>query len=567
MFKRKTMFFILSLVFMLVLVGCSSDESSTQEETVRETETDESEGNEASEYDTSPVTYTFFNAQTPGKDIDTNQTRIGKLFEEQTGVNFRVEHIVGDVNTRIGTMVASGQYPDMISPDVAIDILLDAGAFIPLDDLLEEYGPNILEAYGPYLDLMRQEDGKIYYIPFGATHDYIPNPNIDQGAFWIQRSVLKEFGYPEITTFEEYFDLIEEYHALYPQRDGSNTIGFTALTYDWRFFALANPPMHLAGYPNDGDVIVDMDTFEAKVYANSEYTKRYLQKLNELNSKGLFDREAFVANYDEYLAKLTSGRVLGFFDYGWQVNQAFDNLLLAGNDDHRYMALPIVFEETEKDQYLDPPAFISNRGVGITVSADNPERIIQYFDNMIKEENQRLIMWGFEGEHYEVGDDGRFYRTNDQIALLEDRSVKEDLGMWYFEWNWPRLNGQFSDGNAVEPRRQAEVARAAYREGDLDILGMYGLDVFADLFAEPDERPWFPAWSANIEQGSAAQIFEQRSDDLKKRHFPRIVLASPADFEQEWEAFVTEYNKLDIEAFESLMTDVVKQRIDQASGQ
>ncbi|WP_218197307.1 hypothetical protein, partial [Pseudomonas sp. 2995-1] len=83
-------------------------------------------------------------------------------------------------------------------------------AFIPLDDLLEEHGPNILEAYGPYLDQMKM-DGEIFWIPFGATvNEYKPMANIDQGAFWIQRSVLKENGYPEIRTLDEYFDLITQ---------------------------------------------------------------------------------------------------------------------------------------------------------------------------------------------------------------------------------------------------------------------------------------------------------------------------------------------------------------------
>lgn len=82
---------------------------------------------------------------------------------------------------------------------------------------------------------MKHEDGNIYFIPFGASHGFLANPDIDQGAFWIQRGVLKEFGYPEVTTLDEYFQLIESYVANYPEINGEKTIGFTALTYDWRF--------------------------------------------------------------------------------------------------------------------------------------------------------------------------------------------------------------------------------------------------------------------------------------------------------------------------------------------
>ncbi|MBM7570301.1 ABC transporter substrate-binding protein [Aquibacillus albus] len=562
MLRRSILLFI-SLLFLFFFVACSNaEDTSTNDDQEDTTSDNDSESDESVEMDKTPVTFHYFNAGSPGNDIDTNETRIGKLLEEETGVNFKIEHLVGDLNTKIGVMVASGDYPDVIVPDSAIDILLDAEAFIPLNDLLEEHGPNILEMYGDYLHMFTHDDGNIYYIPFGPTiNEFVPDPNINQGAFWIQRGILKENGYPEVKTLEEYLALIEEYAEDNPQIDGMDVIPFTGLTYDWRFFTFSNIPNHLAGYPNDGGVMVDMDTHEASVYADSEHAKRYLKELNDLNAKGLLDQELFIANYDEYLAKLSSGRVLGFFDYGWQFGQARTALREAGNPDREYVPLPIVFDGVEKDQYLDPPTFTSNRGVGITVNAENPERIIQYWDKLITEEYQKLVMWGFEGEHFEVGDDGRYYRTDEQIELLNKEEVREEVGMKYFEWYWPRLNGSFSDGNAVEPGRQPEVALAAYTDSDKEYLDAYGINTFSELFARPDDRPWYPTWSANIDQGSDVQIFQQRTDELLRRHYPRITLADPADFEKEWEDFVTEYRKLDVEAYENFFTEVVKDRI------
>ncbi len=538
------------------MTACNNDEPTASDSN----DTDDDNGQ--TEIDTTPVTYTYFNAGSSGKDIETNTTRIGKELEEKTGVNFRLEHLVGDMNTRVGTMVAGGEYPDVIVPDAAVDTLLDAGAFIPLNDLLEEHGQNILDMYADYIDMFTHDDGNIYYIPFGPTiNEFVPNPNIDQGAFWIQRGILKEAGFPDIKTLDEYFELIEEYATKNPQIDGMNTIPFTGLTYDWRFFALSNVPNHLAGYPNDGEVMIDMDTHEATVYADSEYTKRYLQKLNELNTKGLLDREMFVANYDEYISKLSSGRVLGFFDYGWQFGDARNALRDAGNPDREFMALPIVFDESISDQYIDPPAFTQNRGIGITVNAENPERIVQFWNELISEEMQRKVMWGYEDEHYSVDENGEFYRTPEQIDLTNKEEVREEVGMTVFEWSWPRINGTFSDGNAVEPRRQPIVAQAAYTDADKEYLEAYGIETFAQLFSEPQERPWYPAWSANVEQGSPVQIFEERTDEIKRRHFARIVLADPNDFEAEWEDYVTEYRKHDVDSYEQFFTDTVQSRV------
>lgn len=528
-----------------------------------------SAGNGAQEEKLDKVTFTYFNA-VAGKDVNTNETKIGKIFEDQTGVNFKIEHLVGDENTKVGTFIASNSYPDVLVPGGSIDKLLSSGSFIPLNDLIDEYGPNIKRVYEPYYNLMKAEDGNIYFLPMSAVvGEYISAPNIEQGAFWIQRRVLKEAGYPEIKTFDDYLNLIREYVKKNP---GEDLTGYIALTTQDQFFALTNPPMHLAGYPNDGGVIIDMETHEASDYGDEEITKRYLQELNKLNAEGLFDKSSFVDNRDQYLAKIASGKVLGFFDYRWQVGQAMNNLRevtqQTGNDDLEYMALPIVFDENTKDQYLDPPSFVNNRGVGISVSAKDPVRIIKYFDNLLTDENQILSNWGIEGETYSVDENGRFYRTEEQIKQTNTESFRESFGFKYFEYNWPRYGNGSSlpDGNSVGAGRQPEVAQMSYTEADKKLLEAYDIQSFSQLFAAPDERPWYPAWSIQIEQGSPAQIFTQKKGDLQRKYFPKLVLANPADFAKTWDEYVKEFNKLGVKDYEQLITDEVAKKINLIQG-
>jgi putative aldouronate transport system substrate-binding protein len=509
-----------------------------------------------------PVTFTYFNAARPGKDLNSNETTIGKILEDQTGVNFKIEHLVGDINTKIGVMNASGDYPDVLVPDSTMDKVIDAGAFIPLNDLLDKYAPNIKKLFGPYWDMMKAKDGNIYQIPFEAAQGFASAPTPTAG-FWIQRGVLKEFGYPKITTLDEYFDIIKKYKEKYPKIDGKDTIGFETLTDDWRFITISNPPMNLAGFPNDGGVTVDMKTHQATVYANQEITKKYLKKLNEANSQGLFDKESLVANYDQYLAKLSSGRVLGMFDYDWEIGPATDSLAKAGNDDRRYIALPIVYDKSIKDQYVDPPTFVQNRGIGITIKAKDPIRIIQYFDNMVTEENQKLINWGIKGETYEVDADGKFTQTQAQIDKRKDPEFNLNFGFTDYNYLWPMLGNYsvFSDGNPKDPAKQPSVAEKSFTEGDKAILKAYNINVFSDLFAKPDERKWYPAWSAAIPQGSPEQIFGQKGLDLQKKFYPKMILVAPDKFEATWTEYVTEYNKLDVKIYEATMTKVVNDRI------
>ncbi|WP_229263606.1 type 2 periplasmic-binding domain-containing protein [Cohnella cholangitidis] len=525
-----------------------------------------SESAAASEEPLEKVTFSLFKGVAEAKDINTNETNIGKILEDQTGVNFKIEHLVGDLEAKIGTMIASDQYPDVLLPDKAIEAVIKANAFIPLDDLIEQYGPNIKRVYGPYFERMRADyGGKILFLPFSAqVGEYFPDPEINQGAYWVQRRVLKEAGYPKIKTLDEYNKLIEDFVAKHKDED---LTGFLSLTHDWRFFALANQPMHLAGYPNDGNVTIDVNTLEAKDYSGSDYTKRWLKTLNDLNAKGLFDKSSFVDNYDQYIAKLSSKKVVGFFDYGWQSQTA--RLVLEdaarkdpAQDDYVYFPLAVTFDGT-KDQYLDPPGWTSNRGIGITKSAKDPVRIIKYFDNMLKEENQILVNWGVKGETYEVNDQGRFYRTPEMIAKI-DEQFNEKFGFKYYDFDWPQYNqtSTFSDGNPRSVRFQPEVFELRLTDADKEILGKYGIKTYAEIFDKPEDRPWFPAWSIPKDQSSPEKMWEIKKEELTKKYFPKIVLGDSADFDKNWDGYIKEFSKLDTAGYEKWTTEQVKKIVD-----
>lgn len=232
------------------------------------------------------------------------------------------------------------------------------------------------------------------------------------------------------------------------------------------------------------------------------------------------------------------------------------------------MALPIVFDEDTKDQYLDPPSFVNNRGVGISVSAKDPVRIIKFFDNLLTDENQILSNWGIKDETYSVNEEGRFFRTAEQIAQTNTEAFKQSFGFTYFEYSWPRYgNGSsLADGNSVGAGRQPEVAQMSYSEGDKKLLEAYKIDSFSQLFAAPDERPWYPAWSITIEQGSPAQIFDQKKGDLERKYFPQLVLAAPADFDKLWDEYYDKFNKLDVKVYEDVITTEVAKKIEIVTG-
>jgi len=563
----------LVMVLSLVLTACSGSKNSGSSNSGSNSGTSSSNTSSSSS-DTSPdtssggeaakekVTFTMFVATQGKKDVNTNETVIGKLLEEQTGVNWKIEYLVGDMQTKIGTMIISGDYPDVLVPDDGIEQVVEAGGFIDLTPYIDndDY-PNIKRVFGPYKEKMKWADGTIPILPFSVTvNEMAPDPNIGQGAFWVQRRVLEWAGYPKIKTVDQYFQLIEDYINAHPNE---NLTGFITLTDGWRFFATTNVPNHLAGYPNDGEVMVDMNTHEAKVYAGTEWEYRWFKKLNEINAKGMFDKASFTDNYDQYIAKLSSHNVLGFFDYGWQAQNAFNALNDAAKadpsqDGYRYFPLPVVFDEGIKDQYIDPPGYVANRGWGITVKAKNPDRIMEFIDHLLKEETQKLVKWGIEGETYAVDENGRFYQTQEMIDKMTQQ-FREEMGLTIWDWDWPHMGSDstFSDGNAVSPARQPEVFAMSLSDEDKKILGAYGVNAYSELFALPDERPWYPAWG--IARDEAGQLFETQKGDLQREYLPKLVLSNPADYDKVWEEYTQKLQKLDVAGYEQWFTQKIKE--------
>ncbi|MDQ0226172.1 extracellular solute-binding protein [Metabacillus niabensis] len=540
MVNRKSLVLFLSLMLLLsVVTACSNKESSGQEEG-------------------KVFTYTFFNASSTGKDVNTGDTKIGKMFEEATGVNFNIEHIVGDSNQKIGTMIASGEYPELLNAQNATNDVIDAGGFVPLNDLIEEHAPNLRKLYDPIWEKMKHEDGNIYILPSGVSNGYIKPPNVGQSAFWIKRDALKEQGYPHPKTIDEFFEIVEKYAKAHPKTNGADTIPYTLLQYDWHVGQLFDPPAFLSG--EQEGIIVDDKTLEVSVYHNKDMTKRWLKILNEINDKGLFDREAFTQNYDEYLAKISSGRVVGWFGPRWESGTALDTLEQDDDPYNDYMGFPIVFEDGIKDQYLNPESFVTSPGMGLTTGTPEEDqvRIIKFLDHMAKIDSQKLITWGIEGETYEVNEEGRFIRTQEQIDLVSKEEFRDEFGFTALGWYWPIMSGTFDDGNSVDPAVQPEVAQLAYDEVDKEFLKAYNIETFTDLFTEPDPAPWFPFWDATIETGSEAQLYDQQSRDLIKRSYPDIILADPANFEKEWNKFKKEFDKLPYEAYEDVIEASVK---------
>lgn len=288
----------------------------------------------------------------PGTEIN-DDNEIQKIIEEKTGVRVKETWLTGQTaDEAIGTMIAGGEYPDFIEGASGQMQLYDAGALVPLDDYIEKY-PNIKNLFTDLeWEKLRQDDGHIYWIPqFSCIKGDEKVCTHNDEAFWIQARVLKWANYPEIKTLDQYFDLIEKYNEANPtMADGTENIPYTILCDDWRYFCLENAPQFLDGYPNDGSCMVDPDTKKVLDYNTSDTAVKYFKKLNEEYQKGIVDPESFTQTYDEYISKLSTGRVLGMIDQWWDfAYTAGDAIKQAGLDEQGcdYIPVPVTIDAVQ----------------------------------------------------------------------------------------------------------------------------------------------------------------------------------------------------------------------------
>jgi putative aldouronate transport system substrate-binding protein len=526
------------------------------------TSTTKSSSNSSSE-----VTYTVFTGSTGT--APTANNRMLQLIKKKLGVNLKIEMLVGDIKTKTGTMIAGGIYDDIMG---YTEDLCKAGAFIPLDKYLtsDEY-PNLKKLYAKYLIKMKDpnHENHIYCMPpygatTGETHNFFPNGT----ACWIQKAVLKEAGYPKIKTLDQYFTVIEQYQKKHPTIDGKKTIGFEILADSNRMYALYNEPAFLAGHPNDGGVIVDKsgDTYKADIFFDKDTSKKYFKKLNEEYLKGIVDKEAFTLNYDQYISKISSGVVLGVCDQEWNFGSAVSELTSEKKYWQTYVGLPLTWDSSIRDEYLDRPDATINIGTGFGISskAKDPDAIMHLFDTLLSEDWQKTLQWGIKDVDYEVDSKGHFYRTQAQRDAQADANWATTYELPSFFNMSPKIEGTYSDGNAASAGGQVSEWQATLTDVDKEVLKAYNATTWKDLYSEPVQQPaYYPCWQISVKSGSDAAVEQQKLNDLALEYLPQCVTAAKSNYDSVWSKYYSAIHKTDIDSYLKVENAGIQYRLKQ----
>ncbi|GAA4067638.1 ABC transporter substrate-binding protein [Amphibacillus indicireducens] len=563
--KRLSVLWLLIIAGILIFTACSNGSDSVD----GEKDTDEPGTSEDNSKDipAEPVTLTFYNEDGEEKPFD---DPVAQKITEKTGVILDIDYPVGGSDETVPLMIASGDYPDLIFAKGDISMLIEAGGVIKLDDLIEERGDNLKAMYGDQIDRLRNslDDPSIYQVGTFGVHDV---PLETSGTFQIQLEVLRELGYPEITTLEEFEAALTEYAEMYPEINGEKTLPLSLLGSDWRWLiTVGNPAGFAGGYPDDGQWSVDTNTGETVYkFLEPEY-REYFKWLNGMNAKGLLDPESFTHTYDTYISKISSGRVLSVADQDWNLYDARYALIDAGMEERTFAPLPVTLSEDHIHHGLMDYGFAGGWGIAISSTSEHQELAFDFLDWMASEEAQILINWGIEGEHYEIVDGQRVLFEETRHSMNTDGDFSRNSGVGYYIYPFPNWGTAAvdSNGQSITVNTREQVV-ANQLDVEKEVLSEYGMELWIDWFPQQDELQRSnhgAAYNFSIPAGSDLQIIQQRLDDITETRITQAVLADPAEFDALWDAMVVEMEEAGAEQANEEMTKLTQNILELWSG-
>ncbi|KHL92289.1 ABC transporter substrate-binding protein [Paenibacillus sp. IHB B 3415] len=548
---------------LLISAGCSSNAGNNAGNT--------SNGN-TSGNDTDPVTFTFF-----GADANPNwnkmQDDVGKEITAKTGVTLNAEFDVGSGGgqDKISMMAASGDYPELIYAKGELGKLVDAEAFLDLTDLIDKYAPNIKKVMGDNVNRMKysKDNQAIYSIP--------TNVGVDQqvfdatNGFQIQHRVLKELGYPEVRTVQDYENVLKEYAAKHPTTDGHPTIPMTVNADGWKvMITVTNQGDITTGGTNDGEYYVNPETYETMLHYKKPEEKEYFRWLNHMYNEGLLDKDSFVQKDDQYKAKIASGRVLGLTSVEWEYQDAENVLKTAGKDEYTYAHFPVTLGEEYKDHAMQSVG-VDGYGISITTACKDPVRAIKFLDWLSSEEGQVLRNWGIEGKQYNTDNGQRVIPADILGQKVNDAAnFTRNTGVGLYSIFGVRYGDGVKDStDNYYTTNFPEQILAEYSDAEKESLAAYKAATWKDLFPAEDEFPvkeWGALYNMPVPTDGGYQVIYQKTQDIVHKRIPEAILASTAEFDTIYDDFIAELNKAGAEKMEKEYTELVKARVELFTG-
>lgn len=501
-------------------------------------------------------------------------TPVADALAEATGV--RINNVTsGGISDRFSILLAAGDLPEVVyCNDIDNAYLARTGQLLPLDDLLKEYAPHIMNSFPERLSFSREvlsDDGNIYYIPincYASSGDAVPayyGVGISLMARW---DLYAEQGYPEINTTDDLLNFFAKAQEMHPKTPDGKTMYAMGAWSNWGIWPWWIPyTFSNAAVQGNNGTLVDLETGDIELQYRSEKFWDAIRFWNKAYNMGLVDPESFTQTYDDYVAKLKNGQYVYMGINGAAVAQRVNEALAEIDPSMGYEFIPTGLNYCSFTYESDNPyGWEDNFALAITRNCKNPELAMQFIDYCCSPEGSRLLLNGVEGVHWQRVD-GKDSFTEEYVAKRNADSYylqEQGIGQYIYLVGYNGYN--VIDGNPIDINKSRGMMANQLRPVDRAFCDYYG-EKLGKTFSYPGE-----AIEALIQEGvyttlsstnlvntlqkgwsDDAQLISAEVDNLTKVSIPLAIMVPEAEFDAAKDAIMDELNGV---GYEDLCTEV-----------
>ena len=503
------------------LCACSKGAETGSSETVADSNGAKTE--QAAESEDEVITLTVMGEV--GNDCISTDDAIGRKIKEELGIVLECTMVTND---KLKVMAAGGDLPDIIqlheAPTMAKS-LIDAGALYPMDEWLENNGENIKTKIPDGLKWSKDVlgGGQTYVLPVAIVVKDKENPNKNGFVGIFTRWVCyKELGCPEITSEDEYLDVLKQMVDAHPEtEDGKKVYALSGWT-DWGLWPYKISYPFSFGYENlDNNQLFshvtgeleDMFTKEDGIFWKS------LSFFNKAYRMGIMDPEAFTMKNAQYHSKVSNGEILVAAD-NWDT----PDVAICGENAGMYV-LPGAFPYIAGIYPLESRlGYTTTNAICISANCKYPEKAMELLEYLNSDEGSRLVRTGIQGEDWDIVDGkpeligkrlDNFVSNNTQEKDYADKASPQGIGKYSWMCSIQAINPT-ADGYPNDLTNSKEYTMLSVSAADKDFSDYYGAGKAqypGEAYVQLVEEGKMKSLDANLITG---KLMEPVSDDAVK---------------------------------------------------
>lgn len=488
----KVKMLLLFVIVLFMLTACSDNSVSESDEGAVE-EVSENFNEEGMPIVDESITLSFMTGRPPTNATDYNQLLVWDEYNKESNIEIDWELVPNDgLEERRNLSLASGNLPDVYYsagvPDADLLRYGDQGVFVALNELIEEYMPNLsqLMEEDPTLEAgMTFPDGNIYSLPTIHDPEYL---EVRLGMlFWVREDWLNDLGMDLPETTDEYYEYLKAVKETDLIGDGEgNEVPYGAHNLD----GLKDVLKGSFGIGNKGHgnqhVDLDPETNEPRFFPTAEGYKEMVEYLNKLYTEGLIQENIFTIETNQSFANGADGL------YGSVVIASPHGIY--GEEGDNFIGMNALEGPNGHRQVTRIGSPLNSKG-GFVVTSENehiPETL-RWMDHFYSDEGAKLFFMGVEGETYEEVSDGEIDYV-DEFYNHPDGLTFDQVIANYFSWpggGYPGIiKEEFFKGNSAHPA----TAEAAER------VSPYVEEIWPAFLFTTEENQRLAALAADIEK-------------------------------------------------------------------